>query len=461
MAQQVFQKYSQRMQWWMDARFGVSYHWGLYSIPARGEWVRSSEKMSLESYRGYFDAFKGENYDPRQWAKSAYDAGMRYAILTTKHHDGFCLFDSALTQYKSTNTPARRDLVREYVEAFRAQGLKVGLYYSLLDWQHPDYPAWHDRQHPLRFDVAHKERPRNWDNYVRYLHGQVRELLSNYGKIDLLVFDFSYDGFHGAKWGADELVKMIRELQPDIVLNDRLDHALSGGIKTANPPAWVGDFDTCELNMPHQATRNAAGEIVPWELWITHNNSWGYGSADSVYKSPSAIIHALVNCVSKSGNLTLNFSPDATGRICQQSLDVQREIGRWMQPNAASIYGCGMTEWDRPDWGRFTTDGRRLFAHITEQPMGHLTLPGLRGKLRNARLLSTGAECLLGDFWNLPVQSFGQADDVFLNLNRPIAHTHCMPDPVDTVIAMDLVPEAQQAEVAKEQTAVITPGPFA
>ncbi len=453
----IYRPTPQRMQWWLEARLGISFHWGVYSIPARGEWVRSNQRMSIEQYQTYVDSLNPDRYDAHTWAKLARQAGMKYAILTTKHHDGFCLFDSKLTDYKATRCPAGRDLVREYVDAFRDEGLRVGLYYSLVDWHHPDYPAYGDRQHPMRHDPSHKDRSHNWSGYVQYLHGQVRELLTHYGVIDLLIFDFSYWDFVGEKWGADDLVKMIRQLQPNIVLNDRLTNGYHGSIKEANPAPWAGDFDTCELNTPTAPTCNANGEIVPWDLWITHNNSWGYSSSDKAYKSSADIIRALVNCVSKSGNLTVNFSPTARGELPSESMRVLEEIGHWMSANGESIYGCGIADFERPDWGRFTSDGKTLYAHIMEQPMGNLTLPGLRGKVRRPRLLATGAEAFIRDFWNPGVQTFGQPNDIFFNLYQPTAHTYLMPDPIDTVVAMELVPENQQVEEARLQT--WQPGP--
>ena len=200
----------ERTRWFLSDRFGMFIHWGLYAIPARGEWVRSVERISNEAYQPYFDEFNPDHYDPKAWADLARQAGMKYAVLTAKHHDGFCLFDSQLTDYKSTNTPCGRDLVREYVEAFRAEGLKVGLYYSLLDWHHPDYPAYGDRHHPMRDNEAYKDRPQDFSRYIEYLHGQVRELLTNYGRIDIIWFDFSYDNMSGETWKAAELVGMAR-----------------------------------------------------------------------------------------------------------------------------------------------------------------------------------------------------------------------------------------------------------
>ena len=171
-----------RTEWYRHDRFGLFIHWGLYAIPGKREWVKSDERLSNEQYEKYFENFTAENYDPREWAKLAKKAGMKYAVLTAKHHEGFCLFDSALTEYKSTNTPAGRDLIREYVDAFRAEGIKVGLYYSLIDWHHPDFPHYGDRIHPQRDNPNEKNDNRDFSRYVEYMHGQIRELLTNYGK---------------------------------------------------------------------------------------------------------------------------------------------------------------------------------------------------------------------------------------------------------------------------------------
>jgi len=436
----------ERLKWWIDSRLGVSYHWGAYSIPARGEWVRSAEELTVEEYQRYVDAFSADRYDPTAWARSAAEMGAEYAVLTTKHHDGFCLFDSRYTDYTSMNTPAGRDLVREYVEAFRAEGLRVGFYYSLVDWHHPDYPAYGDRQHPLRRDPSLQRAPHQWDRYVDYLHNQVRELLTQYGTIDMLTVDFSYDEYVGAKWRAEEFVHMVRELQPDIVLNDRLGNATDGNMKSAVPPPWAGDYDTCELNMPHGLMLNEHGQAVPWDLWITHTNVWSSCDADDQWKSPGDVVKCLANCVSKSGNLTLNFAPTARGELPEPSVDLQSAVGKWMKRNQEAIKGCIAAPLERPDWGRYTLsqDGKTLYAHITEQPFGHLTLRGLRGKVRNPRILHSGHEALIGDFWNLGVQAFGEPDDIFLNLRSPIQKTYLLPDTWNTVIAMDVVPVEEQ-----------------
>ena len=208
-----------RTEWFRKERFGMFIHWGLYAIPALGEWVMSEKRMTVEEYEKYFEQFDPTDYNPREWARLAKKAGMKYAVLTAKHHDGFCLFDSALTDYKATNTKAGRDLVREFLDAFRAEGLKVGLYFTLIDWHHPDYPKYNDMHHPMRGNEAYKDENINFDRYLEYMHGQVEELVTNYGKLDILWFDFSYDNMCEDTWKAEELIRMVRKHQPDVIID--------------------------------------------------------------------------------------------------------------------------------------------------------------------------------------------------------------------------------------------------
>lgn len=415
---------AERTAWFTQARFGMFIHFGLYSIPARGEWMRHYEKVSLEAYRPYFAEWNPHRGHPQHWAALAKRAGQQYAVLTAKHHDGFCLFDSKLTDYKSTNTPAQRDIVREYVEAFRAAGLKVGLYYSLIDWQHPDYPV--DRLHPLRDDAAFKSRPRDFNRYLDYLHGQVRELLTNYGQIDTIWFDFSYDDMAGEKWRAAELVKMARSLQPHIIMDNRL----VAGHEDPSHAAAYGDFASPEQIIPAEGVVNAAGEPQPWEACVTLNKHWGYARDDHEFKSPQQLIHMLVECVSKSGNLLLNVGPTALGEIQPENVAILEAIGRWMDVNSASIYGCGRANLPKPDWGRYTQRGHTLYAHIFNKPPGPIALLGLQDKIRQARLLADGSEVSLARPWNA-----GQTNAEFLNL--PSAR---LPDELDTVVALELKP---------------------
>jgi len=409
--------------WWTEARFGMFIHWGLYAIPARGEWVRHAEEYDDEAYRAYAREFDPVNYDPTRWAALARDAGMKYAVMTTKHHDGFCLFDSKLTDFKATNTPARRDLIAEYVEAFRAEGLKVGFYHSLIDWNHPGYPV--DRMHPRRNDGEAKAARRDFAKYLDYLHGQVRELLTNYGKIDVLWFDFSYDDMTGEKWRATELVKMARELQPGIVLNNRLAHRC----KNLSEAMRFGDFHTPEQTVPGGPCTDENGTPVLWESCMTLNRHWGYARDDHHYKSPAQCVRMLVECVSKDGNLLLNVGPTAKGDIPAESVERLERIGRWMRANGESIVGCGAAELPKPDWGRFTRRGGVLYAHIFEKPAGPVMLRGLAGKVRRARLVADGSEVDLRTPWMVR----DNAEDAFLSLPGTT-----LPDELDTVVALEL-----------------------
>ncbi|MGZ9584664.1 alpha-L-fucosidase [Paenibacillus marinisediminis] len=416
----------ERMQWFMQDRFGMFIHWGLYAIPARGEWVRSTERLTVEDYEPYFNTFNPDRYDPRAWAKAAKAAGMKYTVMTTKHHDGFCLFDSALTDYKATNTPAGRDLIREYVDAFRAEGLKIGFYYSIIDWHHPDYPAYGDRQHPMRSNEAFKDKEMDFNRYLEYMHEQVKELLTNYGTIDILWFDFSYNDMTGEKWKATQLVQMIRELQPNVIIDNRL----GGNIYAVEPEIYAGDFASPEQILPPKGIVNEAGEPIPWEACITLNQHWGYHAYDQQYKNPKTVIRGLVECVSKNGNLLLNVGPDAKGEIPLRSLEILDEVGKWMHRNGDSIHGCCAAELPKPEWGRYTRNGNKLYAHILDRGIGPIALEGLEGHVRNPRMLADGSEVNIQTPWN------GEAFKGYLFINIPSAQLPC---DIDTVVEFDLI----------------------
>lgn len=431
---EYYQDRQDRTEWFRDARFGLFIHWGIYAIPGRGEWVRSKEEMSIEEYQPFFESFDPVDYDPKEWARIAKKAGMKYAVITAKHHDGFCLFDSKLTEYKSTNTPANKDLLIEFVEAFRAEGLKVGFYYSLIDWYHPDYPAFGDRQHPMRNNPDWKNKKHDWDNYVSYMHGQVKELCTNYGKLDIMWFDFSYGEYSGQKWKATELVKMVRDLQPGIIIDNRL----GGDMEIENPQPFAGDFEGPEQYIPVRPILDFYDNAVPWEVCMTLNNHWGYSAGDMNYKSSKDVVRALVNCVSKGGNLLLNVGPDARGSIPAESVRILNEVGKWMELNGESIYGCGVSEFVKPDWGRFTQKGNALYAHVFEQNIGQFCAENLRGKVESAVLLRDGSEVLISGFWNGDNKPYVEPTDLFLSLGKPLPHTHRLPDSINTVIRLQL-----------------------
>ena len=317
--------------WFTRDRFGMFIHWGLYALPARHEWVKNLERISTENYEKYFRHFDPDLYNPELWAGKAADAGMKYFVVTTKHHEGFCLWDSALTDYKAPNTPYGKDILHPLVDAFRGRGLKVGFYHSLLDWHHPDYTV--DECHPMRDNaeyVSH-DKERDLKKYVDYLYGQTHELLTQFGKIDILWYDFSvgpsgrYPGKGKNEWRSEELIAKIRALQPGIMIDDRLE--IDQDIKT--PEQW----------MPREWVR-VNGVPVVWEGCHTFSGSWGYYRDEESWKSPEQLIIMLIDSVSHGGNLLLNVGPTGRGEFDERVLDRLTEMGKWMKRHSRSIYGC-------------------------------------------------------------------------------------------------------------------------
>jgi len=427
------EEYEKRVSWYTQARFGMFIHWGLYSIPACGEWVWSVEEMPKEDYMKYFYEFNPLDYNPRIWAKAAKDAGMKYVILTAKHHDGFCLFDSRYTDFKSTNTKCGKDLVAEFVEAVREAGLKVGLYFSLLDWYHEDYPHYGDRNHPMRNNKNYKNDNRNFDRYIDYMHHQVREICTNYGKLDVLWFDFSYDDMTGEKWRAGELMDMVRTLQPGVIVDNRLEASGEGygSMATGNPTRYHGDFVSPEQMIPPNGIQDVKGNDLIWESCVTMNNNWGFHQTDKFYKPAATLIRKLVECVSKGGNMLLNIGPDAKGNIPQESLEILDAIKIWMDRNKASIYGCGKSGITKPEYGRITRNRNKIYYHLYENTIGPMPLPGLsKEDIISIRYLSTGAEVPISTSW---VHS-DYPDIVFADLGvNPI-----LPDETDTVLEVTI-----------------------
>ncbi len=386
--------------WFTHDRFGLFIHWGLYAMAARHEWVRSVERISNEDYEKYFKLFDPDLYDPKAWAKAASGAGMKYFVVTTKHHEGFCLWDSKLTDYKATNTPARRDLLAPMVEAFREAGLKVGFYHSLLDWHHPDYTA--DAHHPMRDNPEYikGDRKRKLKRYVEYLHGQTRELLTGFGKVDIMWFDFSvgpsarFAGKGKEVWQSEKLIKLVRGLQPGILLNDRLQ--IDQDIKTPEqfvPRAWV------RIN----------GKPVIWEACHTFSGSWGYHRDEESWKSVEQLVKMLIDCVSRGGNLLLNVGPTGRGEFDRRALDRLAGIGEWMRRHGRSIYGCTQApaEFACPDGCRLTFNPlkKRLYLHIYSWPFRHLHLDGMAPKVEYAQLLNDGSEVKMAK--RIPEEEYG------------------------------------------------------
>jgi len=378
-----------RMEWWTDARFGMFIHWGLYALPARHEWVKNRERIPDEDYQKYFELFNPDLYNPVEWARAAKKAGMKYVVITSKHHEGFCLFDSKYTDYKATNTPYGKDLLKPFVKAFRDEGLKVGFYYSLIDWHHPENPV--DRLHPLRDNAEFREQEKNRDItiYQEYLRNQVREILTMFGKIDCLFLDFSYPGEDGKgrdDWQSVKLLKMIRQIQPDIIVNDRLD-------LLDVPGGW--DFRTPEQFKPREWIK-MDGKRVPWETCQTFSGSWGYHRDETTWKSVNQLLELLIDTVSKGGNLLLNVGPTARGTFDNRAYDRLDGIGEWTRVNGRSIYGCTQApdEFTPPDNCLLTwnPETNRLYVHILDWPMGKLHLDGYAGKVKYAQFLHDASE---------------------------------------------------------------------
>ncbi|HXH35524.1 MAG TPA: alpha-L-fucosidase [Plantibacter sp.] len=428
--------------WFDDARFGLFLHWGLYALPARHEWVQSREHLSAEHYERYREHFDPDLFQPREWARRARAAGFRYAVLTTKHHDGFCLWDSALTEFTSMHTPAGRDLVAEFVDAFRAEALRIGFYHSLIDWHHPDFTV--DGIHPRRDDPAAitANTDRRWPRYREYLHGQVRELLTHYGQIDYLFFDFSYsqgiEGLPGkgaTDWGSIELVEMIRELQPNILINDRLE--------------VPGDVTTPEQYQPASTPTGHDGAPIRWEACQTLNGSWGYDRDNLDYKSAELLLKMLVDSVSKNGNMLLNIGPTARGTIDPRAIERLDVLAAWFAVNERSIRGCGPSQYASPTDVRYTQRGDRLYVHVFSWPFVHLHLPALAGRVRYAQLLSDGSEVPFRvhrpehDLPNQHTQPKGP-DKGTVTLHLPVA-TPAAPVPVIEIFLQPVQSPSEQA----------------
>lgn len=394
--------YKNRISWYQEARFGMFLHWGLYSIPARGEWVRSTEELTIEEYEPYLKEFDPVDFNPDDWMKMAKQAGMKYVVLTAKHHDGFCLFDSQFTEYKSTNTKSQRDFVREFLEAGRRADMKVGLYFSLLDWYHPDFPHYQDENHPMRNHPECGNEQRDFQRYLDFMYRQVEELCTNYGKLDLLWFDFSYGKLRGEAWKATRLIEMVRRWQPDVIIDNRLEVSGEGrgSLAECNPTPFHGDFVSPEQFIPPEGIKDIEGNPLMWEACVTMNNHWGYCSTDHFYKPAAMMIKKLVECVSKGGNLLLNVGPDARGNFPSESVQILEEISSWMKKYKESIYGCTVADKPKPEYGRLTRREQTYYLHMFENTLGPVPLIGFtQSEIRSIRRLDTGAEVPISTSW--------------------------------------------------------------
>jgi len=373
-----------RIDWWREARFGMFIHWGLYAIPGRGEWVQWNEKIPVDEYAKLADQFKPASFDPDAWAELAKAAGMKYTVLTARHHDGFALFDDGANPYTSVNSAARRDFVADYVKAVRKAGLGVGLYYSPLDWRYPGF-FFPDLQRPSA--EAMREQ----------YHRQVKALLSNYGKIDVLWFDGGeadwldfggdWDGaesgvgwakrasgkhYHGGfSWQHEQVHTMLRKLQPDVLINGRAD--MPEDFHSREGDGALGDFDNQH----------------PWELCTTLAGAWGY-QPNMRPKPLEHYIRLLVNVVGRDGNLLLNVGPGPDGRIDAPQAARLREIGRWLGQYGQSIYATRGGPFLPGAYGVSTHHGKTIYVHVLNWPQGPLLLPAIPARVLRATALTGG-----------------------------------------------------------------------
>jgi len=346
-----------RMRWWHEAKFGMFIHWGLYSVLGRHEWVMEMEGLPATEYAQLAKRFTPKPNAAREWARLARRAGQKYMVMTTKHHEGFCNFDTKTTNFCAPKQGPGRDLVREYVEAARAEGLRVGFYYSLMDWHHPDGAR-------CATDEAARQR------FVEYIHTHIRELLTNYGRVDVLWYDVAWP-LDAKGWESERMNRMVFQLQPDIIVNNR--------------NKLPGDFSTPEQRI------EAAEAGRAWESCMTMNDSWGYQRADDDWKTPKQIVRNLITCAHDGGNYLLNIGPKPDGSVPPESVSILNTVGQWMDKNGQSIYETDICQPRRSRNGSFTRRGNTLYFHVHFWPGGDgLAFAGLQTKVKSARLLATG-----------------------------------------------------------------------
>ncbi|MCW5554751.1 MAG: alpha-L-fucosidase [Verrucomicrobiae bacterium] len=377
-----------RMAWFNEARFGMFIHWGVYAVPAGewngkthyGEWFMEETKMPVSQYEKFATQFNPVQFDARAWARMAKDAGMKYLVITSKHHDGFGLWDSALTDWDIGRTPFGRDPLKELAEACKQEGIRLCFYHSIMDWHHPDWGtrrAWHD--------TATGEP--DMDRFVEYLKGQLKELITRYGPLGILWFDGEWESPWTHERGVD-LYNYVRSLQPDIIINNRVGKGRAG-MQGMDKGQGVGDYGTPEQEIP----ATGFGPGVYWESCMTMNRHWGYNRHDQNWKSTQMLVRNLIDCASKGGNYLLNIGPTAEGLFPAPSIERLAGIGQWMKVNGDSIYGTQASPFKKLPWGRCTQKpGRRtttLYLHVFDWPKdGQLLVPGLQNQISKAWLLS-------------------------------------------------------------------------
>jgi alpha-L-fucosidase len=403
-----------RMAWWREAKFGMFIHWGLYAVAAgewkgkrvsgAGEWIMERGRIPRDEYAQLQKQFNPVKFDARRWVAIAKGAGMKYIVITSKHHDGFCLFDSKLTDYDVMGTPFRRDVLKELADECHRQGIQICWYHSIMDWYQPD------------------ARGENFPRYAAHMRGQLKELLTNYGRVGVLWFDGEWINEWTEQQGR-ELEKYIRGLQPDLIVNNRV------GKRRRSP----GDFGTPEQEIPATGTPG-----WDWETCMTMNNTWGYRKDDHNWKSTGDLIHKLVDIVSKGGDFLLNVGPTGEGLIPEPSVERLAAMGKWLEQNGQSIYGTTASPFPRLAWGRCTQKPGRLYLHVFDWPGdGQLMVPGLENPVQKAYLLARAD--------GAPLEVTRSGDQTLLRVPAKA------PDPIDTVVVLEIEGPAKVALPAIRQ----------
>ncbi|MCU0916286.1 MAG: alpha-L-fucosidase [Planctomycetes bacterium] len=417
----------ERMAWWRDARFGLFIHWGLYAVPAGtyqgervkgiGEWIMNNAKIPVAEYEKFAGAFNPTGFNADEWVRLAKAAGMRYIVITSKHHDGFCLWDSKVTTWDIMDaTPYQRDILKELAAACKKHGIKLCFYHSIMDWHHPDaqapfYPNYNDT----------KQSNPNFARYVdTYLKPQLAELLTNYGPLGVLWFD----GEWIQDWTEPQgkaLYEYVRSLQPQILVNNRVGKGRKGMEGLSKSDEYAGDFGTPEQQVPATGLPG-----VDWETCMTMNDTWGFKSYDDNWKSTEQLIQTLVDVASKGGNFLLNVGPMPEGLIPQASIERLQAVGKWMAVNSESIYGTTASPFERPAWGRCTAQGNKRYLHVFRWPVdGRLEVPLAGGDAPEKAYL-------LADKKRAALPMLEGANRVTISLPGQA------PDPIDSVVVLVL-----------------------
>lgn len=419
-----------RMEWWRNARFGMFIHWGLYAVPAgewkgtanHAEWIRTTAQIPLVEYDKFLNQFNPVKFNAEEWVQMAKDAGMKYITITSKHHDGFALWDSKQTDFDVMSTPFKRDILKELADACRKiGGVKLCFYHSIMDWHHPDYNERREWEKDRSTEGTDRKR------YIAYMKNQLKELVTNYGDIGVLWFDGEWEGFWTHEDGKD-LYNYVRSLDPDIIINNRVDKGRGGMAGMTSEGDYAGDFGTPEQEIPETGLPG-----VDWESCMTMNNNWGYNKADKNFKSTEDLIQKLVDIASKGGNFLLNIGPKADGTFPQESIDRLKAIGKWMQVNGESIYGTEASPFEHITWGRVTQkkvgENTRLYLHVFDLPnFGAIDLTGLENDILNAKLLATGEKT-----------PFTKKDNIISLQVPPITPAeHFFRDTINTVFVLEI-----------------------